>query len=547
LGDVFTRTAFDNNSPERLSRETSVAGRLEAIAELGAAAISAVRCAIAWSDAGVERVAHGGRDPSGSNLDEVIDAALSALATKIADSFAGKHVPNQDGGSAAIVALSDRDLRSLPGARATIDAGLQIVASAWPESGGALRVVAIAPADRARTELEVSLELVSTVGLAEIARGAAGQSVELWRTRAAESIREASLIKKNFEQENLDRCDLEKVLTNASGARLEERFQYLGESIAKYARFDTWIVTVCEDDELRVIASTHGLSGIDLRSMDSALALSFRKQAVVDRGNGRSRKFNEDSAFSCGYVCLGFEFGAIALGNSVDAPEGSVARAQQLIEKVAILVKSWLTEAALARSRALVNRLALRMFAAIDEERLKIARDLHDDQAQLLAAARIALEGDRDAARSIFKQVESELRRKTRALRPATLGKLALSMAIEREFERMQAAGLTAKLLAPGNLESISRPVQQLCFQIVREALSNVIRHARANQVEVTIEITVGAIRLTIRDDGHGVGANGDGVGLLGLKERIELMGGKLSVSFKAGGTIVSAEIPEPV
>ncbi len=131
------------------------------------------------------------------------------------------------------------------------------------------------------------------------------------------------------------------------------------------------------------------------------------------------------------------------------------------------------------------------MFAAIDEERARIARDLHDDQAQLLAAAKIALDGPPDAARAIFKQVESELRRKTRELRPASIGNGSLDEAIEREFERLNRAGVRAKLVHLDNggaAEKISRPVQQLCFQIVREALSNVIRHARAKSVQITIE-----------------------------------------------------------
>ncbi len=149
------------------------------------------------------------------------------------------------------------------------------------------------------------------------------------------------------------------------------------------------------------------------------------------------------------------------------------------------------------------------MFAAIDEERARIARDLHDDQAQLLAAAKIALEGRREAARSIFKQVEEELRRKTRELRPVTIGDASLEEAIEREFARLNRAGVQAKfsrLVQDGAAEKISRPVQQLCFQVVREALSNVIRHAHAKSVQIKIESTDAAARISVTDDGCGIG-----------------------------------------
>jgi two-component system sensor histidine kinase UhpB len=189
------------------------------------------------------------------------------------------------------------------------------------------------------------------------------------------------------------------------------------------------------------------------------------------------------------------------------------------------------------------------MFAAIDEERARIARDLHDDQAQLLAATKIALDGPPEAARSIFKQVEEELRRKTRELRPTSIGNASLDEAIEREFGRVNRAGVKANFVHldnEGSAEKISRPVQQLCFQVVREALSNVIRHARAKSVQVTIESKQAAARVSISDDGRGIdNGRGEGTGLTGVRERLELMGGTLIVESRAGRTTVVAEIPE--
>ena len=248
------------------------------------------------------------------------------------------------------------------------------------------------------------------------------------------------------------------------------------------------------------------------------------------------------------YVCIPFEAGAIALA-SRDG-RASASRAEAIVERLAPIAANWVMEREAARRSVLVRQLALRMFAAIDEERARIARDLHDDQAQLLAAAKIALEGRREAARSIFKQVEEELRRKTRELRPVTIGDASLDEAIEREFARLNRAGVTAKLVHlvhDGAAEKISRPVQQLCFQVVRETLSNVIRHARAKSVQITIESTDAAARVSVTDDGCGIGANlkGEGTGLAGVRERLELMGGSLTVESRAGRTTVVAEIPE--
>jgi len=243
------------------------------------------------------------------------------------------------------------------------------------------------------------------------------------------------------------------------------------------------------------------------------------------------------------YVCIPFGAGAIALA-SRDA-RASAARAEAIVERLAPFAASWVLEGDVSRRGALVRQLAFRMFAAIDEERARIARDLHDDQAQLLTAAKIALDGPPEAARSIFKQVEDELRRKTRELRPTALGNASLDQAIEREFERLNRAGVTATLTHSGAAERVSRPVEQLCFLVSREALSNVIRHARAKSVQATIETSDASVRVSIADDGCGVSANqGEGIGLAGVRERLELMGGKLTLESHAGGTVVVAEIP---
>jgi signal transduction histidine kinase len=81
----------------------------------------------------------------------------------------------------------------------------------------------------------------------------------------------------------------------------------------------------------------------------------------------------------------------------------------------------------------------------------------------------------------------------------------------------------------------------------VREALSNAIRHARAKSVEVVVERTGAAARISVSDDGRGIesSANGEGTGLSGVRERLELMGGSLTIQSQAGRTTIMAEIPE--
>jgi two-component system sensor histidine kinase UhpB len=230
-----------------------------------------------------------------------------------------------------------------------------------------------------------------------------------------------------------------------------------------------------------------------------------------------------------------------------------IARVQELGRRVAPIVREWQARAEIERLHRLVRNLGFRMFAAIDAERARIARDLHDHQAQLLAAARIALEAGPDEARGIFKQVEDALRLRVRELRPALLGRSSLADALRYELRRLADAGIKGRLVGAKRMNALTRPVQQLCYQVAREALSNVIRHSEADRASITVEKRAGRVFLTIFDNGKGVAEAGgeirasrDGLGLSGIGERLEMMGGKVEIQSCAGATRVIAEIPEP-
>jgi two-component system, NarL family, sensor histidine kinase UhpB len=122
------------------------------------------------------------------------------------------------------------------------------------------------------------------------------------------------------------------------------------------------------------------------------------------------------------------------------------------------------------------------MFGAIDSERARIARDLHDHQAQLLAVARIGIEAGPDEARGIFKQLEDALRLRVRELKPPTLGRSTLAEGLRYELRRLADAGIKGRLTHADKMNALTRPVQQVCYQVAREALANVIRHAGASR-----------------------------------------------------------------
>ncbi|MGO9800565.1 MAG: histidine kinase, partial [Candidatus Binatus sp.] len=474
-------------APRPAAPQASFSDRIAAIAELGAGTVAADRCAIAFPAGG----AGGGEvvcTPRGeSRWDKVVNAVLVALENRFGDAVAGHGLKRARGTPGSIesierVALNAREIDAI--VRVEAMDGRQIAASAFTDGVSAVRIAMVAPADRARGELKASLELMARAVFAETALAAARGSLEFWRTHGAERGRQAIDARRELVRERAAANHLDKAVAAARRAQPIERFGRFGELVAAGAGFDQWVVAVADGGALTVAASSSGLKEFNLGETGSALGESFRRHIVIARWRDldatavdRFNQLSEDRIFRGSYVCIPFEGGAIALA-SRDG-RASAARAEAIVERLAPLAANWVMEREAARRNLLVRQLALRMFAAIDEERARIARDLHDDQAQLIAAAIIALDGRREAARSIFKQVEEELRRKTRELRPVTIADASLDAAIEGEFSRLHRAGVTAKLVHSahdGAAEKISRPVQQLCFQVVRETLSNVIR-----------------------------------------------------------------------
>jgi signal transduction histidine kinase len=218
-----------------------------------------------------------------------------------------------------------------------------------------------------------------------------------------------------------------------------------------------------------------------------------------------------------------------------------------LVARLAPVIDAWMLRREAAAQRELVQSLALRLYGAVDAERARLARDLHDDQAQLIAAARIALEAPRAKSRRLFRKIEKNLRARLASLKPATLGRGTLKAALAAEVDRLAQAGIQARVVSVTDVRAIPRPLQNICYQVAREAVSNVIKHARARRVELTMERTGDYARMTIEDDGRGMGqAKGSGMGLTAMAERVEMIGGKLRVESRRGRTRVTAELPLP-
>ena len=211
-----------------------------------------------------------------------------------------------------------------------------------------------------------------------------------------------------------------------------------------------------------------------------------------------------------------------------------------------------------------VNRDALRRVVEGQElERTRLARELHDETGQALTSILLGLkqvedakspDDAREAAATLRAQIVDTLqnvRRLAVELRPSTLDDFGLGPALERLAETFgQQSGVTVDIQTSLEPERLPGEVETALYRIVQEALTNVAKHAAAKHVSVVVARRGNAVTATIEDDGRGFGAageTGDGLGLVGMKERVGLLGGRLAVeSTEGAGTTILAEVPVP-
>jgi signal transduction histidine kinase len=208
----------------------------------------------------------------------------------------------------------------------------------------------------------------------------------------------------------------------------------------------------------------------------------------------------------------------------------------------------------LARRERQLSRLSKRLLTAHDEERRRIARSLHDDLIQTLAAIKLRLTPHKDrlgdeeyseVCEIIDRSIE-QTRSLAYSVRPPLLDDLGLVPSLERLADSITAeSGIDVEIDA--DLDRRSHVgVESLLFFVAQEAMQNVIRHAAADRVLVDLREEGEHLRLTIRDDGVGFRPDDpQGLGLRGIRERVEVSGGTFSIRPHAdGGTIVAVEVP---
>jgi PAS domain S-box-containing protein len=214
------------------------------------------------------------------------------------------------------------------------------------------------------------------------------------------------------------------------------------------------------------------------------------------------------------------------------------------------------------------EHLLRRIISAQEDERQRVARELHDVTSQALATLGVGLEvitaapqsdvkereTQMDGIKSLLAATSKDVHRLIYDLRPSLLDDLGLSAALRScAHNSLDAAGVEVYVEAAGQEKRSPPEVEIALFRIVQEAIANIARHAHAESVYISLEFKEKSISVQIEDDGigfdysHGftAGAGGKGVGLLGMKERAELLGGTLIIDTRpGGGTRISVEVP---
>lgn len=238
--------------------------------------------------------------------------------------------------------------------------------------------------------------------------------------------------------------------------------------------------------------------------------------------------------------------------------EGWISR--NLLEKAGAFLAECLSPFEMSHRGAQEGTLALRHLNEVLEAELKrIAHALHDQAGQLLALAHIALADmlERlpaqareccDRIQDLLRQIEIELRNMSHELRPTVLDNLGLLPALEFLAEKVsKRTGLIISVdgAAGGRLPP---PVETAIYRVVQEALNNTVKHARAKRVMIRLECTPAEVACRVHDDGVGFvlsGEPGQGLGLLGMRERLNALGGSLRVIAEPGcGTTILTGIP---
>jgi two-component system, NarL family, sensor histidine kinase UhpB len=240
---------------------------------------------------------------------------------------------------------------------------------------------------------------------------------------------------------------------------------------------------------------------------------------------------------------------ALAQRRQIERGERDLAATRQVASEAR------LSEAEARRAELELRRLAQARFESREEERRRLARDLHDDLGQTLAALKMELrrgagEGGTQRALRIVDAAVASMRRIVADLRPTLLDDLGAVQAIEAYVQQFsELHGIACTLAVEPPEAQLPPACSTAVYRIVQEALGNVARHAGATHAQVRVSVEKAQVRVLVSDDGRGFDPAGrhraGATGMAGMRERVLALGGGLVIDSAPGcGTRLEASIP---
>jgi signal transduction histidine kinase len=349
----------------------------------------------------------------------------------------------------------------------------------------------------------------------------------------------------------------------ARGREPGEVFAAVAEEIGRVLEIDDTSIVLYESDATATVVAIWGDDGLlpvgsnwPLEG-ESVLARVFRtgRSARIDRYDHLSgtiadlaRRLGRNSAVAAPIIIDGRLWGA-ALASAADRlPDAVEGRIANFADLVATAISNAQTRTELNVSRA-------RVVAAADEARRRLERDLHDGIQQRLVSLALKtratesmtpepageLRGELSLLAEGLVAALDELREFSRGIHPAVLSEAGLVPAL-KELARRSTVPTALDL----NLDlRLAEPVEVAAYYVASEALTNAAKHAQASAVELRMDYSDAALTLSIRDDGIGGADPSRGSGIIGLKDRVEALGGTISVVSPSGdGTALHVRLP---
>ena len=237
--------------------------------------------------------------------------------------------------------------------------------------------------------------------------------------------------------------------------------------------------------------------------------------------------------------------------------------------QIAIAIENAKLHQEVQRKEGIRGELLQDIFSIQEEERKRIARELHDETSQVIASLNASLEAatgmlpaGADKTKTILRKAQAlsinildDIHKLIYELRPSLLDDLGLVTAVRWLAENnLETLGITVNLKKPGRERRLPPRIETTLFRVIQEAVYNIARHSYAKKASINLHFRKNSIRVHIMDDGAGFDVDEAisskdrprGLGLLGMKERVELVSGTLYIRSRlsGGGTEIDIEIP---